>query len=168
MEDSEHGSESESDQDVIAVDFKHKGKRSNKAKPEEKGIMGLKFMQRAEQNEKERLKEQAKMLIDQIKEEEDLAKSSGDDTKAFVAAGSKFSKKVLPVPTVDEAQLKEAAQKLLGREVTIAEAPKNKTKKGPIEVTFDLKEDLKSFKTEKKKIVTLTNEDQTLKNLFIT
>jgi hypothetical protein len=48
MEDSEHGSESESDQDVIAVDFKHKGKRSNKAKPEEKGIMGLKFMQRAE------------------------------------------------------------------------------------------------------------------------
>ena len=61
------------------------------------------------------------------------------------------------------------AQKLSGREVTpVVEAPKIKSKKGPVEVTFDLKEDLKSFKTEQKKIVTLTNEDQTLKKLFIT
>jgi len=47
---------------VVAVNFK-RGAQKKSAKPEEKGIMGLKFMQRAEETQKERLKEQAQMLI---------------------------------------------------------------------------------------------------------
>ena len=45
---------------------------------------------------------------------------------------------------------------------------KPKAGKKAVEVTFDVKEDLKAFKTEQKKVITLTAEDQALKNLFIT
>ena len=65
---------SDSDEGDIKVDFKKKSKVSNeKNKTSSKsGIMGLKFMQRAEANKKEHLKDQAKMLIEQIKEEQQI------------------------------------------------------------------------------------------------
>lgn len=66
---SEGASESESEEeDVIKVSFEKKGPA--KAKKEgDKGIMGLKFMKRAEERQKEQLKDQAKALIQQIKED---------------------------------------------------------------------------------------------------
>lgn len=36
-----------------------------------------------------------------------------------------------------------------------------------VAVTFDIKEDLKSFKPESKKVLQLEKEDQTLRNLFL-
>lgn len=45
--------------------------------------------------------------------------------------------------------------------------PFMKDKKEKVEVTFDVNEDLKSFKTDNKKIISLSKEDQTLRNLFI-
>ena len=53
--------------------------------------MGLKFMQRAEQNKKEILKEQAQMLIDQIKEEQKLLdEDSEKEEKSFLKAAQGF------------------------------------------------------------------------------
>jgi hypothetical protein len=53
--------------------------------------MGLKFMQRAEQNKKEILKEQAQMLIDQIKEEQKLLdEDSEKEEKSFLKAAKGF------------------------------------------------------------------------------
>ena len=53
--------------------------------------MGLKFMQRAEQNKKEILKEQAQMLIDQIKEEQNLIdEESEKEEKSFLKAAKGF------------------------------------------------------------------------------
>jgi hypothetical protein len=58
-EGSQSGDDSEGDIKV-AFDPKNKGgKKENKNDKDAKGIMGLKFMQRAEQNKKEILKEQA-------------------------------------------------------------------------------------------------------------
>jgi hypothetical protein len=51
--------ESQDDEGNIKVDFSKKGGAKGKAKQQEKGIMGLKFMQRAEANKKAQLKEQA-------------------------------------------------------------------------------------------------------------
>jgi hypothetical protein len=46
---------------------------------------------------------------------------------------------------------------------------KNKTAtQKPLEVSFDVAEDLKGFKTEQKKVISLSKEDQTMRNLFIT
>ena len=57
-QDGSEGSNSESDEDVIKVDFKSKQKsNSGQKKDTQGGIMGLKFMQRAEANKKEQLKE---------------------------------------------------------------------------------------------------------------
>lgn len=68
MNDEDDASIDESDDEgEIKVSFKKQPIK--KAKDEDKGIMGLKFMKRAELNKKEQLKVQAKMLIEQIKEE---------------------------------------------------------------------------------------------------
>ena len=37
-----------------------------------------------------------------------------------------------------------------------------------MEVTFDVKSDLKEFKTESKKIINVQKDDNMLKNLFVT
>jgi hypothetical protein len=60
--------------------------------------MGLKFMQRAEQNKKELLKDQAKMLIEQIREEQEIVNSDPEEKGGFLKAGEKFGKKTLPIP----------------------------------------------------------------------
>jgi U3 small nucleolar RNA-associated protein 14 len=59
-EDGEHfGSDSDGEENIrVGFDPKSKlGKQAQKAQTQAKGIMGLKFMQRAEQNKKELLKE---------------------------------------------------------------------------------------------------------------
>ena len=65
-EDEQSGSDSDSDGNIkVGFNYKNKqGKQAQKAQSEAKGIMSLKFMQRAEQNKKELLKEQAKQLIE--------------------------------------------------------------------------------------------------------
>ena len=53
--------------------------------------MGLKFMQKAEKNKKEILKEQAQMLIDQIKEDQKLLdEDSEKEEKSFLKAAKGF------------------------------------------------------------------------------
>lgn len=109
---SEGASESESEEeDVIKVSFKKKGPA--KAKKEgDKGIMGLKFMKRAEERQKEQLKDQAKSLIQQIKDDQAILNSEEDEIKpSFVkTATSKFSKTALPVPEAPkEETIKKAA-----------------------------------------------------------
>ena len=91
-DDSQSGEDSEADIKVT-FDPKNKGgKKDNKNEKEAKGIMGLKFMQRAEQNKKEILKEQAQMLIDQIKEEQKLLleEDSEKEEKNFLKAAKGF------------------------------------------------------------------------------
>lgn len=68
MNEEDSSVEESDDEGEIKVSFK-KQPLKGKSKEEDKGIMGLKFMKRAELNKKEQLKVQAKMLIDQIKEE---------------------------------------------------------------------------------------------------
>lgn len=66
----------------------------NKSKgKKETGIMGLKFMQKAEQRKQEALKLQAEMAIKQINGEDDYVSSEEDDQ--FVDAKKKFGVKKL-------------------------------------------------------------------------
>jgi len=37
-----------------------------------------------------------------------------------------------------------------------------------VEVKFDAKEDLKGLKSDQKKVISISKEDETLRNLFIT
>ena len=56
--------------------------------------MGLKFMQRADQTRKEQAKEQAKMLIDQIKEDSEDSQEE-EAKKNFVKGADRFGGKAL-------------------------------------------------------------------------
>ncbi len=73
VEDSEAEDDSDED-DSEASDMETnfnenaKGKKQSQ-KSKDQGISGLKFMKRGEQKVKEQMKEQAKMLIQQLKEE---------------------------------------------------------------------------------------------------
>lgn len=76
--------------------------------------MGLKFMQRGEERKKEKLKEQAKMLVGMIRDEqhEDLEEETN-----FVKTGNKFSKNALPVKELvipSEDKVMKAAKQLSG------------------------------------------------------
>jgi hypothetical protein len=78
--------------------------------------MGLKFMQRAEQTRKEQAKEQAKMLIDQIKEDAEDSQEE-EAKKNFVKGADRFGGKALQIPNLqvkkhDDEDLKKAAQRL--------------------------------------------------------
>lgn len=58
--------------------------------------MGLKFMQRAEANKKAQLKEQAQMLIEQIKEEQEILNSDDEGKKGnYLSAADKLKKGAL-------------------------------------------------------------------------
>lgn len=59
------GSESDSeDNGVIKMDFSGKpGEKNQKAKAQEKGVMGMKFMQKAEQTMKDQIADDAKQAI---------------------------------------------------------------------------------------------------------
>ena len=150
--------------------------------------MGLKFMKRAEQNQKEMLKQQALMLIEQIQEDQDILNSDKEEGQTFLKSSSKFSNQAMAIPVIDDEVLKRAVQKLQGNDeeqvipvvqkssersaVAIKSSLKSsdhgKKQKAVVEVTFDAKEDLKGFNTEQKKLITISKEDQTLRNLFIT
>ena len=150
--------------------------------------MGLKFMKRAEQNQKEMLKQQALMLIEQIQEDQDILNSDKEEAQTFLKSSSKFSNQAMVIPVIDDEVLKRAVQKLQGNDeeqvipvvqkssersaVAIKSSLKSsdhgKKQKAVVEVTFDAKEDLKGFNTEQKKLITISKEDQTLRNLFIT
>jgi len=92
-EDSQNASESDDGNIKVNFDEKPQGKQS-KLKPQDKGIMGLKFMQRAEQTRKEVAKEQAKMLIDQIKEDAEDSQEE-EAKKNFVKGADRFGGKAL-------------------------------------------------------------------------
>jgi U3 small nucleolar RNA-associated protein 14 len=61
--DSEDDAESGSDSDGF-VKMNFKDRKTKKTKNEEKGVMGLKFMKKAEEKQKEALKAEASMAID--------------------------------------------------------------------------------------------------------
>ena len=59
--------------------------------------MGLKFMQKADQREKEALKLKANLAVKQIKGEDDYQTSDSDHKQdAFVNTSNKFGVKALP------------------------------------------------------------------------
>lgn len=73
--------------------------------------------------------------------------------------------------------MKRAAAKLIGKvinEETVKQNKENqadkKKKKNAqkLEVTFDVKEDLKNFKADNKKVISIGKDDQVLRDLFIT
>ena len=59
------------------MEFKKDKTKSKKAKDEPTGIMTMKFMKTAEQSKKEKLKDDAKMLVDQIENDEDEEEEGG-------------------------------------------------------------------------------------------
>lgn len=83
----EEGEESQEEQDLV-MKFSQK-KQSKGNKKEEGGIMGLKFMQRAEEKEKAQLKENADRLIKQLEED---AESDEEEPKEFLSSAKKFGK----------------------------------------------------------------------------
>ena len=95
---SEEDSEAESlDSEVMETNFQENTKGPKKSRlSEPKGIAGLKFMKRGELKVKEQLKEQAKMLIQQLKEDQDIldASDTEEDVKPAYLKGNatKFSK----------------------------------------------------------------------------
>jgi U3 small nucleolar RNA-associated protein 14 len=64
--------------DEFVMKFNAKKGKKEEGKKDKEGIMGLKFMKKAEQRQKEQLKEDADMLIRQLNED---AASSGDEAK---------------------------------------------------------------------------------------
>ena len=107
-------------------------------------------MQRGEERVKEQLKQRARMLVDQIKEEE----------VPFVeGAAAKFSKK--PMDVKEDARVVDRAAKAAK---TLA---RQKPEKKPLEVSFDVKEDLKGLKPAQAKVVSIAKEDAALRSLFI-
>ena len=73
-EDKSGSGSSDSDGDgQMTMNFDELAKKKKKAKKDNAtGIMNMKFMKTAEHNKKERIKEQTKMLIEQIEEDEQL------------------------------------------------------------------------------------------------
>ena len=123
-DDSQEESEEE-DEDVIKMDFEDGSKPSSKQdnKKTKKGIMGLKFMQLAQEKEKEQLKNQANLLVKQIKgeddyEEDDDENSSDGDKKEekFISSAAKFGAKPLKQKKVSQ------DAKPLGQEAVIKAA----------------------------------------------
>ena len=78
-EDNSEEEKSESDEDEIKVNFKKKSSKTTKNTKEKQGLMGLKFMQRGEEQRKEQLKEKAQMVIDMIREEQNLLKENEEE-----------------------------------------------------------------------------------------
>ena len=78
---------SDSDNDEIKMDFKEKKSKSTK-KEEPTGIMNMKFMKTAEQAKKERIKSDAKMLVEEIQNSDDDESEQG----GLFNTSSKFNK----------------------------------------------------------------------------
>ena len=153
--------------------------------------MSLKFMQKAEQRKKEALKVQAEMAIKQINGQDDYQSSDEEDN--FVDAKSKFGVKKLKVgeradgKQLDEEKVLKAARLVTGgaesdssdyefeKQLPKKESPKPilkkqaaKESKKPQTVVFNADTDLTGFKSKAKQLIKDTDEDQVLKNLFVT
>lgn len=70
------------------MEFKTEKTKSKKTKDEPTGIMNMKFMKTAETTKKERLKNDAKMLVEQIENSEEEGGGGG----LFNNTSSKFNK----------------------------------------------------------------------------
>ena len=84
----------------MKFDEKSRKKEMKDNKKTEKGIMGLKFMERAQQKEKNALKAQVELAVKQINGEDDYAESendqlSGDEKQQakFIDSANKFGVK---------------------------------------------------------------------------
>ena len=100
--DAENSGNESSDGSTINMKFDEKTKQLQKKKEQKtaKGIMGLKFMERAQQKEKEALKAQVNLAVKQINGEDDYAGSDGDgdssdENEKFLDASKKFGVKAL-------------------------------------------------------------------------
>jgi U3 small nucleolar RNA-associated protein 14 len=90
----DEGSESENDEDVLKMDFEDESKPGVKkdTKAQKKGIMGLKFMELAQEKEKAKLKTQADLLVKQINGVDDYQDLEGDSQSddGFINTKDKF------------------------------------------------------------------------------
>ena len=92
ISDSEGSEQSSSDgDDEIKMDFKEK-KTKTKKKDEPTGIMNMKFMKTAEKTKQEKLKNDAKMLVDQIENSDQSEEEGGlfNTLSKFSKMSSKF------------------------------------------------------------------------------
>ena len=86
-------------------DAARQGKAKKTQDESGKGIMGLKFMQRAEEREKEALKLKADLAIKQIQGQDDYQSSDSEaEPAAFVNSSSKFGVKALPEKKAQQGQ----------------------------------------------------------------
>ena len=85
----------------IKMRFDEKSKQKSKKNAPKKGIMGLKFMERAQEKERQALKAEVNLAVKQIKGEDDYSggsdggASSDDDKPKFMNASAKFGVKAL-------------------------------------------------------------------------
>jgi len=92
MSEAEESENSSSDEDEIKMDFKEK-KAKSKKQDEPTGIMNMKFMKTAEQSKQEKLKNDAKMLVDQIENSDEDEEEEGglfNTSSKFTKMSSKF------------------------------------------------------------------------------
>lgn len=158
-ESSNSGSESEED-GVIKMDFSRKpGDKTRKAKAQDKGVMGMKFMQKAEQSMKDQIADDTNQAISQIREERGLITNAA---KKF--GGKKLEISEPQVPEIASEKVIEAARQVTGQKPA-------KEEKKPKSVDF-APTDLTGFNTEKKSVVKETTgigeEDKILQNIFVT
>jgi len=86
-------------------DAARQGKAKKTQDESGRGIMGLKFMQRAEEREKEALKLKADLAIKQIQGQDDYQSSDSEaEPAAFVNSSSKFGVKALPEKKAQQGQ----------------------------------------------------------------
>jgi U3 small nucleolar RNA-associated protein 14 len=113
VEDSSEGSD-----DEVKMEFAKK-MESKKAKKEATGIMNMKFMKTADANKKERLKNEAKMLVDQIENDKEVGSDDNDGglfggaSKFGGGMSSKFAEKAgSKAPVIDTEEVLRAAQQI--------------------------------------------------------
>ena len=95
----------------MKFDEKSRKKEMKDDKKTEKGIMGLKFMERAQQKEKNALKAQVELAVKQINGEDDYAESendqlSGDEKQQakFIDSANKFGVKSMKRRDIQDAR----------------------------------------------------------------
>lgn len=114
-ENEESASSDSEEKDVIKMDF---GKKDKKKKQEE-GLMNMKFMKTAEGQKRERLKKEAEMLIDQIKDEEQFSGEEEQPSKKKETGGlfnslGKFG--ASQAPKIDTAEVLKAAKEIYAKQ----------------------------------------------------
>ena len=78
-EDDESGSDEDGSEIEVNFNVNKKSNKNNGKSSKDKGIMGLKFMKRGEERLKEQTKVQAKMLMEQIREEQEILDAGSDN-----------------------------------------------------------------------------------------